>query len=488
MLPLASKTCLLTALTCARVCSGQPDIGPPEAKDQLNTFNSTPDTMYHKEVADLIDRAGLDNATSQAVQVAADFERSNWATGSVRADPFYNVPENASASQPGDVLRVEQHTNTTNFTLPPNLALSRFLYQTEDFNGSSIPASGFVLWPWAARNFPEVSGYPIVAWAHGTSGISPECAPSHIRNLWYQYSAPFTLALQGYVVIGVDYAGLGVGSTGVGQPITHQWGANPAGANDVFYAVEAAQKAFPRLSRQFVVMGHSQGGGVAWAAAERQAQMHVDGYLGAVAGSPTTNYLGTAAESLQQSGPFVAFLAPTVASIFPEFRVDSWLTGPGTKILNLFQQLNGCQSVRLEVFGDPNVSYARAGWNTSWEFQKFNDLASSGGKTISGPLLILQGTADDSVNPQTTTLAVNETCALVEDSNVQYVLLNGATHVPALFASQQIWLDWIAARFNQEAINPGCQFSTRNPIQPVEAYEAQINYFLELPEFAYETA
>jgi predicted alpha/beta hydrolase len=84
-----------------------------------------------------------------------------------------------------------------------------------------------------------------------------QCAPSHIRNLWYQYSAPYTLARQGYAVVAPDYAGLGVNRTAEGKFVLHQYTANPAGANDIFFAVEAAQSAFPELSKHFVTMGHS---------------------------------------------------------------------------------------------------------------------------------------------------------------------------------------------------------------------------------------
>lgn len=102
--------------------------------------------------------------------------------------------------------------------------------------------------------------------------------------------------------------------------MTHQWRANPAGANDVFYAVEAAQKAWSELSKEFVVMGHSQGGGVAWASAVRQAQIPVEGYLGSITGSPTTDLNSILVEPLSEAGSIVVPLCQTIASIFPEFE------------------------------------------------------------------------------------------------------------------------------------------------------------------------
>jgi predicted alpha/beta hydrolase len=126
-------------------------------------------------------------------------------------------------------------------------------------NASAVPASAYILWPWHAKSFANITGVPVVGWGHGTSGIHGECAPSHIRNLWYQYSAPYILALQGYAVVAPDYVGSGVNKTAEGTYVPHEYLANPAGANDVVFAVEAAQKAFPELSKEFVTMGHSQG-------------------------------------------------------------------------------------------------------------------------------------------------------------------------------------------------------------------------------------
>lgn len=72
-----------------------------------------------------------------------------------------------------------------------------------------------------------------------------------------------------YVVVAADYAGLGVGKDALGKPTVHEYLASSSHAHDVFYSVQAAQTSFPELSKHFVIIGHSQGGGVAWAAAQR---------------------------------------------------------------------------------------------------------------------------------------------------------------------------------------------------------------------------
>ena len=80
-----------------------------------------------------------------------------------------------------------------------------------------------------------------------------------------------------------DFVGLAIQKTANNQNAIHQFLANPTNANNAFHAVHAARMAFPQLSQEFVIMGHSQGGGMAWEAAQRQAKRPVKGYLGIVA-------------------------------------------------------------------------------------------------------------------------------------------------------------------------------------------------------------
>ncbi|PPJ56885.1 hypothetical protein CBER1_02230 [Cercospora berteroae] len=279
----------LTLLTSSHRAFAQ-DVQPATA--QNDTWNST-FTLND----DQISRAGLDSVTAENVNIAVRFEQTNWAGSSAGNDTFYTPPANSSTLPPGSLLSVEHYTNTTFYTLPPNTAMSRILFQSETANGTAVPASAYVLWPWMPRTDSETGRLAVVGWAHGTSGTFGECAPSHIRNLWYQYSAPYVLALQGYVVVAPDYAGLGV---------THNAHA-AASANDLFHSVKAAQDAFPELSSRFVLMGHSQGGQAAWAASERQIRRPVDGHLGTIAGSPVTDV-----ESQLQLLPALAALVATL--------------------------------------------------------------------------------------------------------------------------------------------------------------------------------
>ena len=147
----------------------------PPAQVQNTTFNSTTSLT-----PDQIAKYQLNQTWADALNLALQYEQSNYAGGSVRTDSFYTVPANSGTATAGSVFKVEEHVNLSTYTVAPNIAMSRFLYQTENFNGTAIPASAFVLWPYAPRLF-DMTGdkIPTLGWAHGTSGWCAECAPRY---------------------------------------------------------------------------------------------------------------------------------------------------------------------------------------------------------------------------------------------------------------------------------------------------------------------
>ena len=200
---------------------------------------------------------------------------------------FYKAPANFSSSlKEGTLLQVEEITSLLNYTVPSGLTMSRIIYTTADLHGNILPTTAYVLWPY----MPVPSkGYPMVAWAHGTSGTFRTCAPSNYRSLQYHFMVPWTIALQGMVVVAPDYAGLGIDQLSSGQKFRHPWTTPPAQANDLGNAIIAARSAFPEYLKTdgpFVAMGHSQGGGTAWGYAVRQAEKPIAGYQGTVVFDP----------------------------------------------------------------------------------------------------------------------------------------------------------------------------------------------------------
>ncbi|KAK7614417.1 hypothetical protein BKA81DRAFT_343366 [Phyllosticta paracitricarpa] len=474
--------------------------------------------------------AGLSETTANNVNIALNFERTNWATGPVNNDPFYTkIPKNSTFLPPGSLLKVEDYTNVSLYTAPSNVALSRIIYQTLDFNGSLIPASAYILWPYLPREVPgkgkETSkNIPLVAFAHGTSGIFAEAAPSHIRNLWFQYSAPFTLALQGYAVVGPDYAGLGVPKTYAGKEIPHLYVTFTAQGKDLLYAAHAAHAAYPDLlSKEYVVMGQSQGGSAAWAASTVVHNWTVSkpdppdpiqdfltkNYLGAVPASPggtpgmikpaftIPNYVRTFAY-----GAHVGH----AASYMTNTPLTSIFTPAGLARYKLARSLQGANSVIGEIFNAPDA--APSG------FWLREDFAAPGGlaerillqegtfyqRQPAGPLLIMQGAKDQFVPAPATKAAVEGACKTYGDAlDLEFAYFEEVEHVPVLYAGQRVWLNWIEDRFESvkgdskskakaKAKPKGCRTKTYKPVRQGDQYSKELLYYLSYAQLPYQTA
>lgn len=135
----------------------------------------------------------------------------------------------------------------------------RILYSSTDGIRGQAPvsASGAVFLP---KGTPPVGGWPIVAWAHGTVGIADVCAPSWRGRSQRDVAYLNTWLEQGYAIVATDYQGLGT-------PGGHPYLAARPQAYSILDSVRAALKGLPGLANAVVVIGQSQGGGAAFAAA-----------------------------------------------------------------------------------------------------------------------------------------------------------------------------------------------------------------------------
>ncbi|KAL8897308.1 MAG: hypothetical protein Q9207_007273 [Kuettlingeria erythrocarpa] len=400
------------------------------------------------------------------VAEALAFEASNFANGPAVEDAFYRAPDETEKAAPGCILRVEE-IDTSKYLLPPASAMSRIIYQSENLKGAVVPASAYVLWPYSPRSQPD--GYLVVGWAHGTSGFSADAAPSNHKSLFQHWLAPFPLALNGYVVVAPDYAGLGVSQHPSGEPIGHEYLASTSHANDLVYAVQAAQEHFKELSKSFVVIGHSQGGEAAWATAIRQSTKPIPGYLGAVAVSPLVDILKHPTPAFAELIGTV--ICPAVKSNCPEFDPKAVLTTEGQQRLEMFQSCGAQLGSGILLL--QGVKLMKDGWTENEYIQKYSNQASLVGKEIAGPLLVIHGQVDDRVGVAHVTSAIQSTIKSYPQASIDYVVLPGITHAPALTASQRVWMDWITDRFARRELQPGLRRTRLTPAKSVEGYQPE---------------
>ncbi|KAK1828895.1 putative secretory lipase [Podospora conica] len=381
------------------------------------------------------------------------------------ADPsasFYSVPANFSSKlAPGALLRLEAATDLANYSVPSGLSMSRILYTSSTLNGTTIPASAYILWPYTQLAPSDRDGYPLVAWGHGTSGLFSRCAPSNYRSLQYHWMAPFLLALQGMAVVAPDYAGLGVGALPSGETIGHPWLAAPAQANDLAHAITAARAAFPAVLKPagpFVVLGHSQGGSAAWAFAEKQAaDKPLAGYRGTVSLAPPARAFAQYEDALANATlPFSGItkgLAPKliagVTAAFPAYNASGMSEVAADRWFNVLKPARGCFPTDALVFSDVKTPLAKDGWQKHPTVQAYAGMTAVGGRKFKGPLLVLAGEVDAIASFGAVKTAVAETCALGKQSkkeSLEFVRYRDVSHFPLIQASQSRWLPWIQAR------------------------------------------
>ncbi|WP_406612987.1 alpha/beta hydrolase [Acinetobacter schindleri] len=157
-------------------------------------------------------------------------------------------------------------------------------YKMLGINNNETQATALVFTP---KGTPPAKGWPIVVWAHGTTGVADQCAPSRnelnpdIKDM----IAGFLQA--GYMVVAPDYEGLGEPSGTELHPFLNL----KSEAYSITDAVVAAKKYLgSEASNQWMAVGHSQGGQAALGAAQYAARASQMTYKGTVALAPASNF------------------------------------------------------------------------------------------------------------------------------------------------------------------------------------------------------
>ncbi|EML3743050.1 alpha/beta fold hydrolase, partial [Acinetobacter baumannii] len=149
-------------------------------------------------------------------------------------------------------------------------------------SGQEVQATSLVFTPITP---PPVGGWPIVVWAHGTTGVADACAPSKAALADSTKDLISKLLAAGYVVVAPDYEGLGT-------PGIHPFLNVKSEAFSITDAVVAARNYLSQrnllTSKKWVTVGHSQGGHAALGAAQYASRAQLD-YKGTVAVAPASN-------------------------------------------------------------------------------------------------------------------------------------------------------------------------------------------------------
>jgi pimeloyl-ACP methyl ester carboxylesterase len=320
------------------------------------------------------------------------------AAAKVRTGPsglaFYKPPGHLTGKSHGGVIWARRQTDGT---LKPAAFNKLVLYRSIGDDGKAIAESGSVAVP---KGKPPRGGWPILTWAHGTTGIADVCAPTRAPAA-VSYSVPPLEAFlkAGFAVVRTDYQGLGT-------PGTHLYLVGKDEGRSVLDMVRAARALDPALGKRVVIAGHSQGGHAAlWAAALAPKWTPELDVRGTVAYAPAS-HIETQARILTMLNGGGGGLTALGALIFrgldaeqPSLHLSSLLTPQAAALYP--QTLTKCigQLAQTTSFGaltpaqlfrtgvDLNLGYTLLGKSDPEHLK------------ITTPLYIAQGSADTTVIP-----------------------------------------------------------------------------------------
>ena len=188
----------------------------------------------------------------------------------------------ACGGSDGDSIQVTKPNKTFTVDSEVQSVVNRhdvFTYTMPSVTNKNISTEALVFTP---KGTAPSTGWPVVVWAHGTTGAADQCAPSRNALTGSEKALIMALVKKGYAVIAPDYEGLG--NDKEPHPYLHLKSA----AQSVLFAVSEANKYYDNLSKDWSVIGWSQGGHAALAAAEFHRALVGYNFKGTVAIAPAS--------------------------------------------------------------------------------------------------------------------------------------------------------------------------------------------------------
>jgi pimeloyl-ACP methyl ester carboxylesterase len=359
-----------------------------------------------------------------------------------RGTAFYQPPKHLSGKHGGLIWARRQ---TGHDALGGTRRSELLLYRSKSLRGTTTAVSGSVALP---KGKPPRGGWPVIAYAHGTTGAADACAPSrgYDKNALTSYAYPLLRRWlkAGWAVVRTDYDGLGT-------PGVHLYLQGVSEGRSVLDAVRAARAFEPRLSRRFVIAGHSQGGHAAlFAAAAARTWVPELRLRGTVAFAPAS-HLKTqfqAALSISSAGgglgAIIALGLRTVDSADPSLGVPSLLTPQAAALYP--QTKTRCYDALSEPTSFGGVPLNQI-LRTNVDLQPLlTTVGESDPEHLRPrtPIRIEQGTADGTVFPSFTKLLVDEYVA--NGVKLTYKTYDGVSHGGVVEAAAGDATKWIRGR------------------------------------------
>ena len=284
------------------------------------------------------------------------------------------------------------------------------LYRSQTLSGHATAVSGNV---WIPKGSPPSGGWPLVSWAHGTTGAADICAPSKATDNRYDSATLDRWLKAGYAIAATDYEGLGT-------PGVHPYLLGHSEGRGVIDIAAAAHQlpGGSSISQKWIASGHSQGGHAALYAAADAATWTLSGadthlVLKGVAAFAPANTMKTAVlfakGAIHSANPISGLGALIVRSITladPGITLSSLMAPAPYALRGQFETKCSPDLAKTDSFGQFAPSALLTSWTNTTAQRALGDLAkdaiSPNSLRIKVPTLVLQGLADGTVLPNLT--------------------------------------------------------------------------------------
>jgi acetyl esterase/lipase len=360
---------------------------------------------------------------------------------------FYKATDSEIAGPVGSLIRKEPRVGAA-----AGATAYKVLYRSTKPDGTPIAVSGIVIVP---AGQPPSGGWPIVAWAHPTTGVVPHCAPSLALFVFQQTAGSRRLLQNGYAIAATDYPGLGT-------PGPHPYLVGDSEARAVIDSVRAA-RSFPGLenSTRYAVWGHSQGGQAAlftgMIAKTYAPELQL---VGVAAAAPATDLAALMTADLNTAG----------GRNLTAMTIWSWSKVFGAPMQNVVEPaampvvdalVNQCIEGAFDLYIREKMSAPLAriflsvkNLATIEPWKSLLAQNSAGDLPSNIPVFLSQGSSDGLVLPRVTQAYKDRLCKA--GSKVKMLVMPGVSHGFIGYDSADAAADWMAERFRGHTPPSGC--------------------------------
>lgn len=358
------------------------------------------------------------------------------------------TPAVAASGAPGAIVEVKPYVDVDQSIRDIGAEALRVRYRSTSSAGQHTVVTGALFIP---AGTPPASGWPVIAHAHGTTGINNDCGPSSSPNLFGMVVMVVAYLKAGYAVAFTDYQGLGGGGT-------HVYLDNKTEGYNVIDSVRALRNARPGvISDRWATIGGSQGGGASWAAAEQAPvyapELHLFGAVNEVPAADISGYAQIAEDEAMtpvQSAAYTAVLI-TQGRAHPDLDMDQYFRGSvktNLEALGSCRELDARNRAVLQIKPDelkPSTHEA------TLKLQGLLQAMAVPKRKADAPMLVIYAGKDEYINAAWTKKAIEDACKL--GTKIEVDLQEDKSH--GTFDGSHV-LDWLHDRLREKPLDKSC--------------------------------